>query len=228
MKIAFCAYRDWALRVGWSVKEHPRVTGFTSCWTNQDLEEVLNSAGHNLDLVLFCGWSTAPSESLVARANALNVLLVSEHPAADDRYSPGTPLQNQILDGITCTKHRIVMVGFPELAPRQWSHEVDMELSGNMNDILEQMTATSKVLFTRFLDDYPHHIVWNTWPEVSPDKQVPRRTPDMSKLPLNLGTMTTRDLYDRIRCLEDPYPNAYVEDDEGIIYFNRVSYKAKR
>lgn len=227
MKIAFCAYRDWAIKVGWSVKAHPRVTQFTQCWTNQDLEETLRH-GSCPDLVLFCGWSSAPSELLVEHAKTLNVLLVSEHPATSDRYSPGTPLQNQILDRITRTKHRIVKVGFPELAPRQWSHEVDMELSGNMDDILEQMTATSKVLFTRFLDDYPHHIVWNTWPEVPLAEQVPRRTPDMSKLQLNLGTMTTRDLYDRIRCLEDPYPNAYIEDDEGIIYFNRVSYKAKR
>jgi len=37
---------------------------------------------------------------------------------------------------------------------RLFSHEVDLDLTGNMVDILEQMTVTSKALFILYLNDY--------------------------------------------------------------------------
>ena len=37
--------------------------------------------------------------------------------------------------------------------------------------------------------------------------------------------MTARDLYDKMRCLEDPYPNAYIQDETGKLYFKLVSFK---
>lgn len=254
MKVAFCSYRRWAYPVLETVTKHPRVSSVVHITDNRQLYMQLGLAEPDffqskialadgitltgglisgtqkdivrpklVDLVLFCGWSTPPTEEMV---NA-GVPMVSEHPAASDRYSPGTPLQNQILDGITRTKHRIVKVGYPELAPRQWSHEVDMDLSGNMSDILTQMQATSQVLFTRFLDEYPN-VSWQTWDEVPEAEQVPRRTPSMSRITKEeVNKLTTKELYDRLRCLEDPYPNGYLEDDHGILYVERVRFKAK-
>ena len=141
------------------------------------------------------------------------------------RYSPGTPIQNQILDGKVKTKHRLVKVGFPELSERKWSHEVDMDLSGNMSDILFQMEATSRVLFSRFLDEYPD-VEMNTWDQLQDSEKVPRRVPSQSRIEKDdLLRMTTRELYDKMRCLEDPYPNAYMQDDTGTLYFKLVSFK---
>lgn len=222
MNIIFCAYRDWAVRVLPTIQKHPNVKHVRHVTDNEDLYRVIDT--HEYDLVLFCGWSTPPDEWATEE-----IPMFSEHPAASDRYSPGTPLQNQILDGKNRTQHRIVKVAFPELSLRQWSHEVDMELSGNMEDILFQMEATSKVLFTRFLDDYPKSIQWKTWDEVPELDQIPRRIPTQSKLEKDhIISMSTRSLYNKIRCLEHPYPNAYIEDDEGILYFEKVSYKAKK
>jgi len=224
MNIIFCAYRDWAIKVLPSVKKHPKVHNVLHVTNNEELYAVLKSSNvSSYDFVLFCGWSTPPSEE------ATKIIpMFSEHPATSDRYSPGTPLQNQILDGKTHTKHRLVKVGYPELSERKWSHEVDMDLSGNMDDILEQMEVTAKFLFNKFLNDWPG-INWNVWDEVPTTKQVARRTPDMSELTssevkLNI---TAKELYDRIRCLESPYPNAFIEDETGCIYFNKVSFKSK-
>ena len=224
MKVVVCAYRDWARRVVPAIRKHPRVHELVHVTSNEQLwPEISTSASRRPDLVLFCGWSSPPPEHFVNSG----VPMVSEHPATSDRYSPGTPLQNQILDGLAYTKHRIVKVGFPELAPRQWSHEVDMGLGGNMDDILFQMEATSVLLFNQFLDAYPA-IVWKEWPELPIDQQVPRRVPDQSRLAKNeFESLSTKQLYDRIRCLEDPYPNAYIEDAHGRLYFQRVLFKAK-
>lgn len=225
MNVIFCAYRDWAKRVLPTVQKHPNVTEVRLAEDNNDLEYLLNS-WPDANIVLFAGWSTPPDKELMD--SFPNIEMFTEHPAASDRYSPGTPLQNQILDGLLFTKHRLVKVGFPELSLRQYSHEVDMDLNGNMDDILFQMEATSRALFNNFLNDYPN-VEWKIWPEVPVKEQIARRTPAQSELKWSeVGSYTTRQLYDRIRCLESPYPNAYLEDDHGKLYFERVRYEAKK
>ena len=37
--------------------------------------------------------------------------------------------------------------------------------------------------------------------------------------------MNTEELYNFIRCLEDPYPNAFIEDEVGTISFKKVAFK---
>ena len=40
--------------------------------------------------------------------------------------------------------------------------------------------------------------------------------------------MTAQNLYDTIRCREDPYPNAYIEDETGRLIFKRVEFIQRR
>lgn len=219
MNIIFCAYRDWSVKVLTTIQKHPKVGRVAHVKDNSQLYELISS-DDKWDIVLFAGWSTPPDEWATKK-----IPMFSEHPATSDRYSPGTPLQNQILDGKTKTKHRLVKVGYPELSERKWSHEVDMDLSGNMSDILFQMEATSHVLFNRFLDEYPN-INMKVWDELPESEQVPRRILVQSRIDKEeLLKMTARDLYDRMRCLEDPYPNAYIQDETGKLYFKLVSFK---
>jgi hypothetical protein len=222
MKVMFCAYREWAENVRWTVFSHPKVAEVRAVADVNNMHRVLVEERWP-DIVLLCGWSDPPTKEMVDTG----IPIFSEHPASSDRYTPGTPLQNQILDGMRSTKHRLVRVGFPELSLRQWSHEVDMSLDDNMSDVLRQMTVTAQQLFTRFLDDYPN-IEWKQWPAMAESDMLPRRTPEMSRLsPEELVGLSTRELYDRIRCLEDPYPNAFIEDDEGKLFFELVGYEAK-
>ena len=224
MRVIICAYRDWALKTIDVIRRHPKISSAIHVVNNDELEKALiQTKTDPVDMVLFVGWSSPPPEELVN----MGVPMFSEHPATSDRYSPGTPLQNQILDGKKFTKHRIVKVGFPELAPRQWSHEVDMDLTGNMDDILFQMDATARQIFNMFLDDFPS-IDWKTWEEVAPEDQAARRVPDQSRISKeDFSSLTTERLYDVIRCLESPYPNAYLEDETGYLYFERVRFKKK-
>ena len=39
--------------------------------------------------------------------------------------------------------------------------------------------------------------------------------------------MSTKELYNLIRALEYPYPNVNIEDEEGILFFNKVTFKEK-
>lgn len=229
LNVVFASYREWAHDVGTFVADHPRVDRCKWVRTEGELELALSKPPFDIDLVMLCGWSWPPQEWMVNSG----VLIVSEHPAKSDKYTPGSPLQNQILDGLTSTKHRIVKVGFPELSPRLYSHEVAMSLEGGMAEVLERMRVTSIELYDRFLRDYPG-VKWTSWPAVPSQLQVPRRTPEMSDVTWSMQCLEhdrnvlpfrVKDMYDRIRCLEAPYPNAYVEDETGRLYFERVRFE---
>lgn len=221
MKVIFLAYREWALKVICTLKKHPKISEFILCKTTEELKNINIS---EYDLLITCGWSEELGYDICNNIEAIGV-----HCAELDRYSYGTPLQLQIIDGITKSKHRIFSFTFDNNSTRahthnrRYSHEVDLNLSGNMEDILEQMTVTSKVLFNMFLDDYPH-IKWKEWPA---EKIVcQKRNPEDSKLTKEmLVKMNTKELYNFFRCLEDPYPNGYIEDEYGKLFIKKVIYK---
>ncbi|MEG0518326.1 MAG: hypothetical protein RR555_05600 [Bacteroidales bacterium] len=223
MKVIYLAYRDWSLAAYTSVIKHPRVSESVLCKTR---EELLSLDLKKYDLIVSCGWSEELGKEVTSQIEAMGV-----HCAELDRYSYGTPIQLQVIDGITRTKHRTFSFTYDENSTRAhthnrlYSHEVDLDLSGNMDDILEQMTATSKVLFTRFLDDYPN-IIWREW--AAEDIVCPKRVLADSRLSKgDILKMTTEELYNFFRCLEDPYPNGYIEDEKGYLYIKRVEYKRK-
>ncbi|AMO21155.1 hypothetical protein [Flavobacterium columnare] len=223
MRVIFLAYREWALKVFSTIQRHPKVSDVVLCESHSQLIK-LNL--ESFDLIISCGWSEELGKEIVDRIEAIGV-----HCAELDRYSYGTPIQLQIIDGIQRTKHRIFNFTYDENSVRahthntSFSHEVDLDLSGNMEDILEQMTATSKVLFNRYLDDYPN-IKWTNWPteNIIRSKRVPS---DSALSKHDLLKMNTEQMYNFFRSLSDPYPNGYIEDDFGKLYIKNVEYKKK-
>jgi methionyl-tRNA formyltransferase len=221
MKVIFLAYRKWALDVYPTVAKHPKVSDVVLCKTHEELDKLALS---DFDLIVSCGWSDELGPEIVTKVEAIGV-----HCAELDRYSYGTPIQLQIIDGITRSKHRIFSFIYDENSSRAhthnrlFSHEVDLDLTGNMEDILEQMTVTSKALFNMYLNDYPN-IEWREWP--AEDIIRPKRKPEDSKVTKKqLLSMTTEEMYNFFRCLEHPYPNGYIEDESGKLFVNKVSFK---
>lgn len=222
LKIWFLSYRDWALPVLETIERHPNVKSIKHIDSDENYKNTIQNSSRP-DLVILCGWSDEPDPNFVQ-----DVLHIGVHCAEHDRYSYGSPIQNQIIDGINHTKHRIFKAWYPELSLRQFSHEVDLDLSGNMSDILEQMTVTSKALFNQFLDEYPNEIKWKKWHACDASLKANKRTPEQSKITkADLSSMTTKEMYNFFRCLEDPYPNGCIEDDEGYLYIERVKWKKK-
>ncbi len=223
MNVIFLAYRQWSLDVYPTIVKHPKVNECVLCKTH---EELLKLDLSHYDLLLTCGWSQELGEEVVSKIEAIGV-----HCAELDRYSYGTPIQLQIIDGVTRSKHRIFSFTYDKDSTRAhthnrlYSHEVDLDYSGNMEDILEQLTVTSKVLFNRYLDDYPN-IEWKQWP--AEDIVRPARKPKDSILSKkDFMKMDTEQLYNFFRCLEDPYPNGAIEDEKGVLYIQKVMYKKK-
>ena len=224
MKALFLGYRDWAIKVFDSIRENPAIENETPiCKSEKDLARYDLS---EYDLLITCGWS----EELGSKI-ADSILSVGVHCAELDRYSYGTPIQLQIIDGINFSKHRLFKFVGPKNSnrahthTREYSHEVDLDFTGSMEEILRQMTATSIVLFNMFLSDYPD-INWKVWDSETIKKKA--RTPADSYIDMDsFSRKSTLELYNLIRCLESPYPNLCLKDGEGSLYFEKVRYKKK-
>jgi len=223
VKVIFLSYRDWANDALIRVATHPKISHSVHCnhageLDNLDLEDY--------DLLVTLGWSDELGPSICSRIAAIGL-----HCAELDRYSYGSPLQLQIIDGITITKHRIFPFLWDDLSgrahthSREYSHETLLSLHGNIEDIFAQLTSTSILLLNQYLDDFPN-ISYKKWPKEIEVRK--KRTPTDSKIiKENLASMSTLDIYNLIRCLGSPYPNACIEDDQGIIYFERVRFVKK-
>lgn len=223
MKVIFLAYRDWAKKVYPTIAKHPKVSEVAYCTDGSQLDQL---RVQDFDLLISVGWSEELGKEITE-----SIVCIGVHCAELDRYSYGSPIQLQVIDGVKFSKHRIFSFTWDENSARAhthnrlYSHEVDLDLSGGMDEILEQMTATSKVLFNMYLYDYPN-ITWKEWAEEVLVR--PKRMPEDSRLcKEDLQKMSTKELYDFFRCLEDPYPNGYIEDDMGRLYINKVTFKAK-
>ena len=223
MKIIFLAYREWAIDVFQTIKKNPNLTEIVLCKNIIQLEKLDLK---KFNLLLTCGTSDKLGKEILEEIETIGV-----HCAELDRYSYGSPIQNQIIDGINFTKHRIFKLSYNKDSKRShahdrlFSHEVELDLSGNIDDIFSQMTSTSIILFNKYLNDFPQ-ISWAEWPEeeIIRKKRVPL---DSKLVKEQILKMSTKELYDFFRCLGDPYPNGYIEDEEGSLYINKVSFKKK-
>lgn len=223
MKIIFLAYRKWSIKVYPKIKNHSKISESILCTSQNQLDKL---DVDQFDLLVSCGWSDELGEDILKKIDAIGV-----HCAEKDRYSYGSPIQLQILDGLTSTKHRVFSFTYDKNSPRAhthnrlYSHEVDLNLSGNMTDILEQMTLTSIILFNKFFDDYPK-IEWKEWPEENIIRKK-REPKDSILLKDDILKLSTLELYNFFRCLEAPYPNGAIEDENGILFIEKVRFKSK-
>lgn len=221
LNIVVGAYREWAVEkvlpalLTYASFPHNNVGNITHVNSIEGLEKLVKDAKPGeYDFVMLVGWSWQVSEELLAK-----IPVFSEHPATDDRYSLGTPLQGQIEDGLKKTRHRVVKISYPELSERKYVQECDvpMNLWGSMDDILDQMAVTSVEIYLKFLSIYPN-FTWVEWEKC--DQMKKPRVPEDSRITWGeLGSMTTEQLYNKIRMLCYPYPMAFLEDERGRVYF---------
>lgn len=224
MRIIFVAYRDWAIKVYPMIKNHPRIQQSILC---QTFDELYKLNVEDFDLLITVGLSDKIENNIYNRIPTIGL-----HCAELDRYSYGSPIQLQVIDGIIKTKHRIFRLtsggeqsNRSHAHTREYSHEVDLFLHGGISEIFEQLYFTSINLINEFMDHFPK-IVWKQWPEEDIIR-TPRKPEDSKLDKSDLFKMSTKELYNLVRALEAPYPNIYIEDEEGFLFFNKVSFKQK-
>ena len=222
MKIILLGYRKWAKDAFLELKNKKIKKTIII-----DNKKKLNSISiKNYDLLVTLGWSSNINKKILR-----NIKTIGLHCAKLDRYSYGSPLQNQIIDGVEITKHRVFPFrenknfGRIHVTTREYSHEISLSLKGNINDIFENLKNTSIKLINKFINQYPN-IKYKKWPSEKIIKR--KRLSKDSLITINdLKKCSLKQLYNKMRCLEDPYPNAYLKDKTGTLFIKKVRYQKK-
>ncbi|MBI3446831.1 MAG: hypothetical protein HY055_16065 [Magnetospirillum sp.] len=170
------------------------------------------------DAIILVGWSWILPNSVLERSEVIGI-----HPSDLPSYAGGSPIQHQVIDGIengAVTLFRIT----PALDAGPVIDREPISLAGHLSDILAAIESASVVVLRRVLAG-----AWPLGPGTAqPEGRPPPRrrlTPQDSRLtPEQVAGMTCLQLWNAIRCREDPYPNVYLEDETGRLVIRQVEF----
>jgi methionyl-tRNA formyltransferase len=148
---------------------------------------------------------------------------VGVHPSDLPNYAGGSPIQNQIIDGVresAVTLFRLTHI--VDLGPVIYKEPISLE--GHLAQVLGEIERGSIAVLRRYLMNWPDAPALSQPSDRPPSRH--RLTPGASRLTAEkIEALTCRQLWDFIRCREDPYPNAFFEDETGRLVIRWVEFE---
>jgi len=204
MRIACVGYRNWALNI------YDRLAASTDhvflIFRSKAQFNTEALSDFKPDLILFYGWSWVVPSHLLKRYTCLML-----HPSPLPRYRGGSPIQNQIIQGETHSKVSLFIMS-NVLDAGDIVSQADLSLLGTIDEIFKRIEDAGV--------DLTRHIFENGLQPEPQDHSAAtfckRRTPNESEITAEeLATKPAKYLYNKIRMLGDPYPNAYIICSDG-------------
>ncbi|MBF25773.1 MAG: hypothetical protein CMP49_04570 [Flavobacteriales bacterium] len=214
--IAICTYRDWGIKTSINLQEIFPSINFILIKSEDEF--ITLEKENKLPKIIFCiGWSSIISSNLVREKTILGV-----HPSDLPEYSGGSPIQNQIINGITNSKMTLFKIS-EELDSGPYISKLPLSLEGHIKDIFKRMEYTSTILFRDFITSYPNNIFIDI---NRPSKCFKRIKPEDSELTMAMfEKLSLKEIFDLIRCREDPYPNCFLKDSSGKLIFKFCEFE---
>lgn len=224
INVVFCGYRIWANEIFDQLKNHPRLNLVGRFYSNEEFIQNIYQIDHkSADLILFIGWSWIIDKKITKKYLCLGL-----HPSDLPQFRGGSPLQHQIIQGIKNSKVTLMTLSDDKIdAGDIWLKE-ELDLTGDsMHEVFKNIVTGSVKLLDSFFNSYPKI---KPYPQnVKEGTYFKRRNLEDSRLNrFDFTNKSLEELYNFIRSLTDPYPNAYLEDDEGNkLVFKGVTYIPK-
>lgn len=204
MNIALIGYRTWALEIYKNIiKSYD--CNYYLVESKDDFSE-LKLRDFKPDFVLFYGWSWIIPGSLI---NDFNCVML--HPSPLPKYRGGSPIQNQIINGET--EGAVTLFLMDEgVDTGPIINQKKISLEGSLQNIFERIIDVGVELTLNFLKD-GYSLKAQDHSKASSFK---RRLPKESEITSNeIKNKDASYLYNKIRMLQDPYPNAYIKTADG-------------
>lgn len=213
MKIACVGYRDWALNIYDGLSRNSDHTFLIFRSRSQYDVEALTD--FRPDLVLFYGWSWYVPSDIIDRFTCIML-----HPSPLPRYRGGSPIQNQIIAGETISQVSLFVMS-DELDSGDIVGQREFSLTGTLSEIFKRIEDVGFSL----TQDLIEHGLQPVRQQHSLATYCIRRSPCDSEItPQELSTKPAMYLFNKIRMLADPYPNAYILCADGNKLFITEAY----
>lgn len=198
MKIAYYGYRDWSFEIFKEIKSNNKILITSKNY------EVLDA--FNPDVIFFVGWSDLIPTNIINKYKCLCI-----HPSKLPKYRGGSPIQNQIIDGVEDSAVTLFRMD-EKIDHGPIYNQLSLNLNGTLEKIFDSIITKSILLINEYVQgkSFPKH---QNHDEATFCK---RRTPDMSEITFfEARNSSAKQMYDKIRCLQTPYPNAYIKCKNG-------------
>ncbi|WP_165764817.1 formyltransferase family protein [Flavobacterium davisii] len=219
LNVILCGYRNWSHKIFQKLLLNKSINVLDVIHTQNDFIDKIKSFHNKVDIILFVGWSWIIPDEITD-----NFLCLGIHPSDLPLYRGGSPIQHQIIEGVKKSKISLMTLTSKLDSGDIWGKE-DLDLSGDtIIEIFENITAASIKLLEVFFSNYPN--ILPVKQNLTEGTYRKRRTEKQSAITLDqMKSMKLEQIYDFIRCLTDPYPNAYIEDEQGNkLFFQGVKY----
>lgn len=209
MVFLFCGYRDWSIKLYEKLVE--KNNNFLLIKSPKKLTFSFVKK-LNPEFIFFPDWSW-----IIPKKITENFKCVCLHESNLPKFRGGSPLQNQIIRGVTKTKTTAFFMS-EGIDQGDIIFQQNLSLKGNMDDIFLRMIENDYKIITKIISGK-----YTTKKQRGTPTFYKRRKPEESELK-NLNH-PKKYLYDFIRMLEDPYPNAFIKLGKRKIIFKSVNLK---
>lgn len=197
INVAFFGYREWAYRIFQNLEKVK-----SPAWKITDVSKA--------DVVLYYGWSWKIPEEMYK-----NKLCLILHTSPLPKYRGGSPLQHQIINGEEYSAITILKVE-EKIDTGDIYEQEGISLKGSLNDIFDRIVEKGTKSTINVLYELATNATHCFPQDDSQATTYKRRKPEQSEITLlDFETKPAKRLYDFIRCLADPYPNAYIKCADG-------------
>jgi methionyl-tRNA formyltransferase len=220
-RVVVFTYRDWGHEIIKELNKGSNIHIVEVIESNESFHENVERLIESSDMFLFLGWSWKVDDTIIMRHLCLGI-----HPSDLPQFKGGSPIQNQIIKGLTQTQSTLMILSPNSFDEGPIVHKAPLSLNGNcIAEVFDNIVYSTVGLLTDFFDNVDHYV--RNARIIEGGFTCKRRKPNESKInnePLSPESLI--DLYNHIRCLTDPYPNAYYEDTLGNrLLIKQVEYK---
>jgi methionyl-tRNA formyltransferase len=204
-KILCVGYREWALNIYNKIAQNYNDGDVTIIASHDEYNDSFVKE-YNPDFILFYGWSWMVSEDIISDYKCIML-----HPSKLPKYRGGSPIQNQIIRGEENSAVTLFLMN-EEMDSGPIVFQELMLLSGSINDIFNRVEELGYQGTMQFLSNPTKGVK-----QVEEDATYfSRRTEGQSEITLKeLNEQSSEYIYNKIRMLQDPYPNAYLKTSDG-------------
>ncbi len=208
IKVVGVGYRSWAKSIFNAVGEFPHVDLVQVHTKDTDLLAVLKVV--EPDVVLFYGWSWIVPDAIISQFSCYCL-----HPSDLPNYRGGSPIQHQVLNGKLSTQLTLFKMDHDLDTGPIWGNW-HLSLYGNIEAIYSTLQVKGLVMTKRFLEAVDKGDVVLQEQRASTTPSFNRRRPEQSEITLqDITDMTAEQFHNKVRCLTDPYPNAFITCGDG-------------
>lgn len=210
--ILLCGYRDWFTKIHADLinnKELNKNFNFITCKDTEELNKTISE--QQIDYIFFLGWSWILKKDILDKHTCICL-----HPSKLPLYRGGSPIQHQIINGETTSAVTFfIMDEKVDHGPIVWAKEFSLE--GNLEEIFNRIADIGSIGMNEILNFInSNDRVESTEQNHSKSTYFKRRTPEQSEIKIeDLQNQTAEQIYNKIRALQDPYPNAYILCKDG-------------